>query len=194
MPEPAFEDLHREFERGIAGAGDPTNVAAIHAGGEARTTLSSSWLSDACPVCSHTFRLGDTVLIAADRSVRHDMPDLPCAGGGEPVFRQIPEAAEFFAAMDIAWPPPRETPVRCLVPDDGLVAPPKDGFRRHTCFICAHTLRPGDLVVVCPCSPRAPLCIAAIHRDPVHNLSCLEQWNPSDRQKYCPVTSRSLDD
>jgi len=52
--------------------------------------------------------------------------------------------------------------------------------------------------VICPCSPLEPLCQTAIHRDLIHGLHCLEAWNPGvnqqGKQRYCPITSRKIDD
>jgi hypothetical protein len=47
-------------------------------------------------------------------------------------------------------------------------------------------------VIFCPCQPGSPLCLVAIHRDPVHGLHCWEDWNPGAYQLHCPATSRAL--
>ncbi len=144
---------------------------------------------------AHTFRMEDEVNIAPDGTVRHDSDLLPCARGG-PQPAAAPEAMNaFFEGLNEAWPPSINVPVVRLTAGHLLVRPPRARFRRRTCFVCAHTLRVHDFVVICPCSPRAPLCEVAVHRDIVHGLYCLDAWNPgANRQAYCPITSRKLDE
>jgi hypothetical protein len=189
----AISALQGEFQRGLDGALDPANASAVQ-GGQAVTTPLSRWLHMKCPTCQHTFRTGDLVEISPDgKTVRHQSPSLPCATGA--VAETAPKAAlsEFFAGLDAAWPPPPDMQVIRLEEGHPLLAPPVAGFERHACKVCDHTLRLHDSVVLCPCSPTRPLCSAAIHRDPLHGLHCLEAWNPGGTRKYCPVTSRVLD-
>jgi hypothetical protein len=183
-------DLRASFDAGVAAALDPVNAAAV-TGGRAVTSRRSYWLFDRCPVCQHTFRPGDEVQVADDRSVRHAMPTLPCAEGKPAPTADPVEAAAFFAGLNSAWPLPTEgaCPVR-LEAGHELLAEARDGHGRHTCAVCCHTFRLNECVVICPCSPEKPLCGAAIHRDRVQGLHCWESWSPGESMQYCPITSR----
>ncbi|WP_424095348.1 hypothetical protein [Moorena producens] len=92
-----------------------------------------------CPVCSHTFRLGDEVYIAEDRTFRHNSGLLPCAQGNATGSEPSPETSAFFAGLDTAWPPPKDMPIVRLEAGHELLAPPLAGFQRHTCVVCGHT-------------------------------------------------------
>jgi hypothetical protein len=74
-----------------------------------------------------------------------------------------------------------------LTADHPLARRPAPPFRRMTCMFCAHTFRPGETVIICPCSPGAPQCDAAVHRDPSRGLVCWESWHSGQRVKVCPV-------
>ena len=191
----AERNLHTAFDQGVAVAMDPVNKVAIQRGGEGTTTLSSYWLHQQCPVCAHTFRLGDEVYIGEDGTVRHNSALLPCAQSDVAKLEFSQETSAFFAGLDRAWPPPKDLPIVRLDEGHELLAPPLAGFQRHTCAVCSHTLRQNDRVAICPCSPHQPLCQIAVHRDLIHDLNCLEAWNPgANGQSYCPVTSRKLDE
>jgi hypothetical protein len=188
-------DLRAELQRGIAAAMDPLNRGAVH-GGHAVTSLHSPWLHQPCPVCRHTFRVGDEVEIDRDTTVRHHSALLPCAGGELAARPKNSELNAFLAGLDHAWPPPPGVSVHRL--EDGgqwqrLLAAPTAGFRRHSCAVCGHTLRPLDMVVICPCEPGQPRCQVAIHRDPVHGLNCWDAWSPGEFRLHCPATSRPID-
>lgn len=200
---PSSKELRAEFDRSVAVAMDPSNDAAIQAGGKATTTLNSFWLHQVCPVCKHTFRLGDEVEIDANGTVLHNSALLPCAQQEVQevtVNQATSETTEFFTGLDEAWPPPQDMPVRRLDFETEigkkLLVKPVGAFRRPSCAVCSHTLRLHDHVVICPCSPHEPLCQTAVHRDLLHGLHCLDAWNPSansaDGRAYCPVTSRKL--
>jgi hypothetical protein len=183
------------FNDGVTGVLDPTNNDAIALGGQGTTTLSSYWLHQKCSVCSHTFRLGDEVYISEDKTVRHNSALLPCAQGKVNSSAVSEETSAFFAGLDSAWPPPKDIPIMRLELENELLAPPLAGFQRHTCAVCGHTLRLNDHVVICPCSPHKPRCQIAVHRDLIHGLHCFDAWNPgANRQSYCPITSRKLDE
>lgn len=187
------QQLRGLFEQGMAAAADPINNNAIQQGGAATTTLNSSWLHQKCSICTHTFRLGDEVEIRSQDMILHNTAMLPCAemGAVEPVAHA--ESTAFFRGLDEAWPSPSDVPVVRLETGHRLLAPPRGGFQRHSCVVCRHTLRLHDHVVICPCSPDDPQCRAAVHRDPLHGLHCLEAWNPSANwQAHCPITSRRL--
>jgi len=187
--------LRTAFYKGVAVARDPDNNRAIQQGGQGTTTLNSYWLHQKCPVCAHSFRVGDQVDITEDGTVRHNSALLPCTQNHRLSSELSQETSEFFAGLDAAWQPPEDIPMVRLEPGDELLAPPLANFQRHTCAVCGHTLRRHDCVVICPCSPNQPLCRIAVHRDLIHGLYCLEAWNPSaNGQTYCPITSRKLDE
>ncbi len=180
-----------EFERGLAQAADPTNAAVVLSG-DAVTTVRSPWFHRLCPTCRHTFRIGDMVERGPNGAVRHRGSEFACDAGGRPLVDSTKELAEFFQGLDEEWPPPPDLPIRRLDPQHPLVAMPADGCRRPMCVVCAHTLRPNDHVIICPCHPHAPACQAAVHRDPENGLHCFEAWNPGGTREYCPLTGREL--
>ena len=186
--------LHARFNQGLASATDPENEISLQTGGAAITTLQSFWLYRLCPVCKHTFRLHDPVQIDAGGVIRHDSALLPCAKNTEPDLEQSTEEIKaFFSGLDEAWPPPADIPVQRLDFGHRLLSPPLGGFKRHSCAVCGHTLRLHDHVIICPCSPLAPKCEKAVHRDPLHGLHCFEKWNPgANSQNYCPVSSKKI--
>lgn len=185
--------LKQEFDRGIAAAMDPVNDNAIEKGGKAITTLNSYWLARFCPVCQHTFRLGDVVFIDEQGTVCHFSALLPCRKGAE-VFPSVSkETSVFFEGMDETYPPPDDVRIVRLKEGDELLAPTSRQFRRRRCAVCGHTFRLNDHVVICPCSPNEPRCITAIHRDTIHGLHCFDAWNPgANKQEFCPVTSSKI--
>lgn len=182
-------DCHDAFEIGLRAGLDPTNAAAA-AGGRAVTSLRSPWLHRLCPRCGHTFRRGDPVDVAPDQSVQHVEDFSPCRSPASMAAAAVIEA-EFFAGVNDGWPPPAGARVERLTAEHVLTRPPTAAFGRRRCAVCAHTLRPQDQVVICPCSPDAPLCSAAVHRDPAHQLHCWDDWQRAGR-RFCPATSRAL--
>lgn len=186
-----FEALQAQFDAGEAAAKDPTNATAVE-GGAAVTTLRSRWLHLRCPECKHTFRTGDDVEVATDGTVRHHSAQLPCAGDVTTAAGSSHEVDEFFAGVEQTWPSPPDLPIRQLREGDMHVAAPIAAFRRHSCAVCGHTLRVKDQVILCPCSPGAPMCAVAIHRDPVRGMHCWDAWSPDQYRKHCPATSRKL--
>ncbi|MCP4696644.1 MAG: hypothetical protein GY862_07330 [Gammaproteobacteria bacterium] len=185
--------LNTEFQRGITAALDPVNAQADQKG-HAVTTLHSPWLHSHCQTCGHTFRPGDEVFIFPDGRILHDSGLLPCKGQSSEAAIQSEAAGDFFQGLDAAWPPPKDLPVVRLEQGSRLLAPPYAGFKRHTCAVCGHTFRLHDMVIICPCQPRAPMCQVAIHRDPLHNLHCWSLWGTEEgnRLQYCLATSRKL--
>ncbi len=178
-----------EFESGVAAALDPDNQAAVR-GGPAVTNLRCWWLGLRCPACRHTFRPGDRVVVSEEpREVRHASPDLPCAGGADQTPFDPAGADEFFRGLDAAWPPPPGLPVVAVTRNHALAAPPLPGCDRRSCFVCGHTFRPTDKVIVCPCRPNAPACLFAFHCDPEHNRNCWQDWVAAGRERYCPAVA-----
>lgn len=192
------------FERGALRGRDPESSEGAREarGGAAVTSLRSSWLGRPCGRCGHTFRRGDGVVVSPEREVIHAWDGaLSCPGevrgagrvkerGGEQARGD--ERAAFYAGVARAYPPPAELPIVRLAPDHPLVAPSAPVFRRAACALCGHSLRPFDEVVICPCSPDAPLCSGAVHRDPLRTLYCWDEWQKSHLGRFCPVTSRRL--
>lgn len=166
------------FRRGQARARDPLDAETI-ASGRAITRLTSPWLRTPCPRTGHTFRVHDPVCISASGEVT--LAESALSDHGSEV------STRFFAGLGHAWPAP-EGVVR-LMAGHPLLAPPSRCFSRRSCAVCGHTLREGDLVIVCMCSPAAPRCQGAVHRDPGRNLTCWEDAC-AIMPGICPVTSR----
>jgi hypothetical protein len=172
--------LVRMFELGMLEGRDPSSTATIE-GGRAITRLRSPWLRKRCPATGHSFRTGDPVVIGEDRCVS--------LAEGVTVEQETQLAQAFFEGLSAAWPPPEHV-VR-LPPGHELLAPPSRGFSRYSCAVCGHTLRAGDHVIICPCSPEAPLCRGTVHRDPARNLPCWDNYQ-SMTPGLCPVTTRRI--
>jgi hypothetical protein len=187
-------DVASAFERGLQ-RGDNPQVAG--ADGPASTTLDSRWLGTwrrpgsarraPCRVCGHTFRLDDTVYLrhAGDgrlADVTHHLRNLPCSGEA-PGASGPPDPgaqAAFFHGVDDTDPRPDTLHTVRLMPDDPVLGHPG---RRNACFVCTHTFRLFETVVVCPCSPAAPGCRKAVHQD---------QWRSELTVKQCPMNFRTL--
>lgn len=181
--------LKTRFELGLAAARDPVNRGALR-GGPAITTLQSPWLFRHCPVCAHSFRIGDPVLIDVDHSIRHDSALLPCSGRQVAAPPRPAEISDFFTGLDAAWPPPPGLKLHRLQPGHELLA--LRGSERPICAYCGHSLRPHDQIVICPCRPAHPMCRIALHRDPMNGLNCWDAWCPDGKPTYCLATSRPL--
>ncbi len=178
------------FERGLSGARNEASLSALESGASAITTLHSSWLQQLCPICRHTLRIGDLVQKSPEGQIRH-APGLAVCVGRDAIRSEFSaDTLAFFSGLEIEWPP--KAPLLRLEASHWLVAPPRVGMRRNSCFFCGHTLRPGDTVVLCPCSPAAPLCSAAMHLDVRRGLHCYTEWDPGGKLEFCPVTSRKL--
>ena len=126
-------------------------------------------------------------MLIGNGDVRHLDPALNCSDSGDGNGMST-EVEEFTAGLLDAWPVSADLPVLRADDEPGLLAPPLGGLRRASCLFCAHTFRPGELVVVCPCRPRDPICRAAVHRDPALGLVCWESWRPGSQVNVCPVT------
>lgn len=182
-------DIRRLFDQGLAAGLDPdssarscTSIESV-ADRHAVTTLRSRWLHQRCKTCGHSFRLGDEVLVLQNGEVVHDMPGLRCHGKqiGEICAGSSEYHILFFSGLEAAWPLPDDVSVVRLKPGDPLLAPPP----RQTCRVCGHTFRPDDHVVICPCSPHAPRCQAAVHRDLLRQLHCWDEWVRESKGKIC---------
>ena len=121
----------------------------------------------------------DDDLIAAHREVPLLMPylHLPVQSGSDRILEAMNRRHGrdlFLSIVDR---------LRTARPGLALSAP--------VCVQCAHTFRPGEMVVICPCQPApapgAVRCGKAIHRDPAAGLPCWEGWQPSDEVAVCPV-------
>lgn len=177
-----------DFDRGVRQALDPALAPAIAGTGAVAVTVGDSpWHTRRCTRCGHTLRRGDRVRVGADgRTAEHLDPTLGCAGGdGGAAVPAGADARDFSDALLEAWPV--EGGVAVVPAEDvaGLLAPPSRGFPRTACLVCAHTFRPGELVVVCPCGQGR--CLSAVHRDPAGGLLCWEAWRDLDRHDRCPL-------
>jgi len=183
------------FDIGMRGAFDPQDGSA-----ERITRITSWWHFRWCTTCGHTFRRGDRVHVdPSTRRIWHLEPGLGCADPGAQhqdaahhPRQDAAELREFLAGVDSAWPIADDVPVVLTDDEPHLLAPPIGGLRRMVCLHCAHTFRPHEFVVVCPCAPRSRECRFAVHRDPGLGLICWESWRPSGRLAVCPVTQRRL--
>lgn len=155
------------------------------------TTLHSPWLHSRCKKCDHTFRIEDRVRVNGDE-VLHDTALLQCAEPHGEKEENLEESTKFYKGMDETWPPPENLQLTRLTKGHPLLAPPFASFKRMSCAVCGHTLREGDVVVICPCSPKKPKCQIAIHRDLLHGLNCWNDWNPGSYLTHCPATSKRL--
>lgn len=181
--------LREAFDRGLGKGRDPTRRDP-GLDGSSRTTIRSPWLGKLCTRCGHTFRRGDVVATAMTDEVRHGgvCPDEEAMS----TLASSREREAFYAGVASAHPPPPGLSLVRLLPGDPRLAAPGPLGRRPSCVICGHTLRPFDEVVVCPCSPEAPLCRGAVHRDAIRTMYCFDEWQKSKIGQHCPVTSRKL--
>lgn len=141
--------------------------------------------AETCVRCHHTFRLGEEVDVSRrpdgdDSVLRHAGGLLDCteAGTADPAADSM--AAQFHQGLDEANPPPAGLhPVRLTAGHRLLALHPGTDDRpptRFTCWVCDMTLRPGELVIHCTCSPEDPLCTSAVHRDSDRGLVCYDDW------------------
>ncbi|MFJ3673136.1 hypothetical protein ACIPSE_42425 [Streptomyces sp. NPDC090106] len=187
-PSPAAYDFllgqaggRREATDGPVADGEP---------GEEVTVVTSQLLRQlgsagtTCPVCHHSFRLGEQISIERAESgpgvvLKHHSRRLDCLHAGADAASSA--AAELFhAGLDEANPPPSDLgTVRLRRGHDLLRVHPGPGGgapSRHRCWVCGHTFRPDEVVIHCTCSPDAPNCASAVHRDPDHGLVCYDDW------------------
>ena len=57
------------------------------------------------------------------------------------------------------------------------------------CQWCKFTIRPGDVVVKCPCNN----CSSYFHNDQEKHYKCWNEWNTPVRRDYCIKTSSKID-
>ncbi|MEU4536139.1 hypothetical protein AB0G15_14865 [Streptosporangium sp. NPDC023825] len=188
-----------EFLHGLRLGLDPQPAFAAADRGAATTNPSSWWNHLSCTTCGHTFRRGDRVLVDEETgTVRHAERALECGTGlpDDPgAVREDPkdpdnEVAEFSVGLLSAWPP--AVPISRLAAGDWRIPRRGAAGKPRGCGFCGHTFRAGEYVVVCPCSPDAPRCEAAVHRDPAIGLPCWERWQPSGGLSVCPVTQTRI--
>jgi hypothetical protein len=198
----AAPEVAGAFERGVQ-RGENPQVAG--ADGPASTTLDSRWLGTwrrpgsqrraPCRVCGHTFRRDDTVFLRHSAEgrltdVTHHLRNLPCSGQVPPADPPDPRAqAAFFRGVDSTDPSPDTLHTVRLMPDSPALGSRR---QRNTCFVCTHTFRLFETVVVCPCSPEDPGCLKAVHQDPARGLGCFEQWRSELTVDQCPMNFRTL--
>lgn len=176
-------DIRNRFMKGMEKGLDPDTFMAeeIQKDDTHRTRvthLRSRWYYRFCDICGHNFRLGDTVQILSNGQIVHDMPGLRCADDTQSSesSQQMTERDAFYKGLEKAWKMPEDVPIKRLQPGDPLLAPPHQGHGRATCRVCGYTFREGDQVVVCPCYPDEPRCVAAVHRDLLRQLHCWDLW------------------
>ncbi len=110
-------------------------------------------------MCGHTFRLDDTVYLRHGEDgklidVTHHLRTLPCSGDAPAAGPSDPQAqAAFFLGVDSTDPPPDTLRTVRLMPGDPVLGHAR---QRNACFVCTHTFRLFETVVVCPCSPGSP--------------------------------------
>jgi len=186
--------VEQRFRFGRLRGLDPTNSAD----GPAKTTANSFWVVEGrrtCDVCRHTFRVGDTVLVNQRDNdqppqVRHHSYELPCSGeivAGKAIDEE--SAARFYAAVDDHNPLKEGEIAIRLRPGNALVA---DLPLRARCAGCGHTLRPFEVVVLCPCDIVKPRCRLPVHHDPARGSDCLANWLLGSTPEHCPTTFRKL--
>lgn len=166
-----------QFELGKKEGLDRSMLAA-DVSGAMITSLDLYWLPLRCWRTGHTFRIGDPVIVEFRGPRLAIDPDK--------VTEAAASAAEFVEGLNEAWPP--LAGVRGLMPGDPMLDPPKDALPRASCFMCGHTFRPFENVLICPCQPTNPLCRKAVHRHPALGLNCYKSWDGS----HCPATFRKL--
>lgn len=174
---PVSQAIGLRFSLGLRTGLDPD--AAEHGApinGHAITSLRSRWLHGCCKVCGHTFRPGDEVFVRDSGQVVHDMPGLRCNGSEAGNAEDSGGQSAFYRGLAEAWPMPDDVPLIQLREGHWLLAPPRAGLRRHACRVCGHSFRPMDHVVLCPCTPNAPRCRVAVHRDLIRQMHCYDQW------------------
>lgn len=184
-----------EFDTGMQSAFDPQDDSAYHSDNDYITRITSRWHFQWCTTCGHTFRRGDRVRVDhATGQVWHLEPGLGCAETDGDTGRPDPAGLQdFLTGVESIFAVAGDVPVVLTDDEPYLLAPPVGGLRRMVCLYCAHTLRPHELVVICPCAPRERECRYAVHRDPGLGLVCWERWRPSGRLSVCPVTQRRLE-
>jgi hypothetical protein len=137
-----------------------------------------------CPVCHHSFRLGEQISIERAETgpgvvLKHRSRLLDCLNP-EAGAQTSATAALFHSGLDEANPPPAELSTVRLQGDHPLLrlhpGPGGGAPTRHRCWVCGHTFRPDEVVIHCTCSPHAPTCASAVHRDPDHGLVCYDDW------------------
>lgn len=193
-------DGHGEGENGENGEGSDADSAA-----EGDTTVVTPRLLEKlgyvrrpCSVCHHSFRLGEEVTVhpaqgGAGWVLRHSSRLLGCESNGSRPAASSRLPADFHRGLAETNPPPPELHVTRLATGDPLLAvgespggasggaPPM----RHTCWVCGMTLRQGEVVIRCTCSPENPQCLCAVHRDPDRGLVCYDRWKANYEKIPC---------
>jgi hypothetical protein len=166
--------------------------------GVRRTQKDSYWFCDLCPACLHSFREGDLVEIDDGGTVRHRDPLLGCPAGLATASAPTdgPIVMEFLQGALSLWPPDERSYLFALSADHPLVLRPAHSFKRPQCVVCGHTLRAGEIVLICPCAAheRRPVdrCQVAVHHDPLNGLYCYGDWHPQHYNLRCPATLRKI--
>ncbi|MEU9478249.1 hypothetical protein [Streptomyces sp. NPDC048191] len=198
--ESARSAVATDFELGLAGGLSEADETAEAGGPATGVTVVTERLLDQlgrpgqiCRECHHTFRPGEEVTVGRDPAtgsftLRHRRRLLGCGEGGAPDPHTARLAADFHRGLDETNPPSRDMSPRRLAPGDELLTvyenPGGPPFR-FRCWACDMTLRPGDLVIRCTCSPDRPGCLGAIHRDPERGNLCYDNWRAHNSTNPC---------
>jgi len=197
MTNETTDEIQREFRRGMNSVDEMERGLRLPVGC-AITEKSSDWFFGVCPVCRHTFREGDRVHLKAEGYVCHEDSALGCPPETDrtAISSDPGTVFEFLHGARSVWATSEQRYLYALGPDDPLVAQPADHFGRHICSVCGHTLRAGEIVLICPCAAHegrnAGRCLVAVHHDPLHGLYCYGDWRPRQFQLHCPATLRKI--
>lgn len=172
----------------LAGLEDWPGLAAFTAGfargreperesGAVQVTARSLVTGKVCPRCGHSFRIGELVMIGGlenDTLTAEHADGCPSAAvRATPREREVQHT--FTAVLKALFPSeaggsPSRLNAKCL--GLGLAYHP----HRRRCMLCAHTLRIGERVVLCPCGRDPVACGNSLHDDPARGLDCLTTW------------------
>lgn len=191
--------LTQAFQRGLDMARDPLNARCAAPDESRTTTMYSPWLLRLCPRCHHTFREDDLVRPHPDFPDRPDrmLHEDPRAGllcwsrvmghtpplPPEAVACSLDMRAAFLHGLEQHWKPAGNRDTSRLV----LVAHGSPLVGRK-CPVCRHTVRPGDLVLPCPCGT----CGGVFHQDVTRHLTCWDTWVRGYVRPYCAFTGAPL--
>jgi hypothetical protein len=187
------DQLQYAIKRGLRMARDPQNAGIDDLHTPRITTIDSWWYGQTCVVCHHSFRDGDHVLPhltrpgcmvhedsaaglwCASRLAGLPVPSVP-SDSGNTALRAV-----FLDALHQHWHP--DANLHCLTVERG------SPFIGRKCPICRHTVRPGDIVVPCPCGWD---CGGVFHQDITRHLTCWDTWSRGRDRAYCPFTGAPM--
>ncbi len=86
----------------------------------------------------------------------------------------------FVGGLERMWPP--------VGGQSSEKVPLKAPIIGRNCPWCRFKVRAGDWVVACPCG-----CGTYFHQDVFRHLTCWNEWNGVEGNKYCPITGRDYE-